>query len=561
MNDKVTPVHAPVHRIPVAKRDYVKKKLDEMEASGKLKKVDEPTDWCSNMTVVEKELPSGEKKIRICLDPSQTVNKAIIVPKYTIPTLSEILPTLSEKKYKCFTIVDALDGFTQVKLDDESSFATTMHTPWGRYRWLRLAYGISSAPEEFQKRIHEALDGTTGVANIADDIMVCGLGDSAEEAERQHDHNLKALLDRVREVNLRLNPRKVQFKLRRISFMGHQITEEGLHADPAKVKSIMDMPSPSDKQAVQRFIGMVTYLNEFCPKLSTVIRPLHDLIKNDMAFIWASVHEKAFLEAKQLISSAPCLSFFNVNNEVVLQVDASETGLGGALLQPNDKGKLQPVAFTSCTMKPNEKNWAQIEKETLAICAACEKWDLWLYGKHITIHTDHQPLETIFKKPLAKAPRRLQKLMMRLQRYSLTVIYKKGSSLVLADTLSRAPLLVDDHKSSNFELFRVEAAIDDTTILLPETMADLQKATQDDIVMQELARVISAGWPTSKGQLPLGLSPYWSYRDELSMMNGVIFRGNQAIVPETLIKPMLAKIHFSHLGAESNIRMCKDVIF
>ena len=95
------------------------------------------------------------------------------------------------------------------------------------------------------------------------------------------------------------------------------------------------------------------------------------------------------------------------------------------MLQPADHVRLQPVTYTSSTMRPNEVLWAQIEKETLAMCAACEKWDQWLYGKQMTIHTDHQPFETIFKKPLFKAPRRLQRLLMRLQRYNINVVYKK----------------------------------------------------------------------------------------------------------------------------------------
>ena len=148
---KVQPVHAPIHRIPVAKRERVKKKLEEMVKMKKLIKVEEPTDWCSNMTVVEKVRENGEVKTRICLDPSQTANKAIIRPKYVIPTLQELLPELSKKAHNCFTIVDALDGFTQVQLDEQSRFATAMQTPWGRYTWLRLPYGISLAPEEFQR--------------------------------------------------------------------------------------------------------------------------------------------------------------------------------------------------------------------------------------------------------------------------------------------------------------------------------------------------------------------------------------------------------------------------
>jgi hypothetical protein len=528
LDTSITPIHAPVHRIPVSKRDKVKQKLDEMVAAGKLSKVDSPTNWCSNMTVVEKPKPNGGTKLRICLDPSQTVNRAIIVPKYTIPVLQEILPSLSSKQHKCFTIMDAADGFTQVPIDEDSSMTTAMHTPWGCYRWLRLAYGISSAPEEFQKRVHEALEGLSGVANIADDMLIYGLGNTPKEAEEDHDKNLVALMERCKKICLKLNPTKIQFKLKEINFMGHIITADGIRPDPSKVKAVLDMPQPTDKLAVQRFIGMVTYLNSFCPSLASVIRPLHDLTKPDMQFIWSSIHEEAFKLAKNLIASAPCLTYFNVDNCVTLQVDASETGLGGALLQPDKQGKLQPVAFCSSTMRPNEVNWAQIEKETLAICAACEKWDLWLYGKSITVHTDHQPLETIFKRPLAKAPRRLQKLMMRLQRYSITVVYKKGTSLVLADTLSRAPLPdTNGHKPTNFELFRLETervGSQANPQLTSQTTIQLQKATKCDSVMQELARVVSTGWPKDKSQLPTSITPYWCYRDLMSLTNTVACR-------------------------------------
>ena len=568
LDKNVTPVHAPVHRIPIAKRERTKKKLDEMVNSGKLTKVEEPTDWCSNMTVVEKVKPNGEIKTRLCIDPSQTVNKALIIPKYPIPTLTEILPEFSTRKYKTFTIVDALDGFTQVCLDDESSKVTTMHTPWGRYRWNRLPYGVSSGVEEFQKRIHEAIDGLSGVVGIADDLVVYGLGETQEEAEMNHDKNLCALMERAKERQLKLNPDKIQFKLKRISFMGFKITEAGVQPEPSRVQAITEMPEPKSKLEVQRFIGMVNYLNTFCPSLAKVISPLHMLTRQDSVFMWSTVHEKAFKEAKALITSAPCLAFFNVKKPVVLQVDASDYALGGSLLQPEEENatKLKPVAYTSCLMRQNELNWAQIEKETLAICAACEKWDLWLYGKKVTIHTDHQPLETIFKKPLSKAPKRLQKLLMRLQRYSLEVIYKKGSSLVLADTLSRAPMnKINNTKNTSFEIFRISVERSDNLLenkaLTSKTTKALQLAVKEDPIMHSLAEVICNGWPDNKRLIPDGLSPFWGYRDEMSLNNGMVYRGNQVVIPFSMQTDMLKKIHSSHLGAESNIRLCKDILF
>lgn len=152
-----------------------------------------------------------------------------------------------------------------------------------------------------------------------------------------------------------------------------------------------------------RFCGMVNYLNTFCPHLSQTIKPLFALTKKDHEFISSETHQSAFLAGKQLIARAPCLAYFYHTRPVTLQVDASQGGLGAALLQPNDSGDLQPVAYTSCKMRPNEELWAQIEKECLAIVSACDKWDLWIYGRQVNVHTDHQPLKTIFKKTSSRS--------------------------------------------------------------------------------------------------------------------------------------------------------------
>ena len=250
----------------------------------------------------------------------------------------------------------------------------------------------------------------------------------------------------------------------------------------------------------------------------------------------------------------------------MLQVDASEEGLGGALLQPNAEGKLQPVAFTSNSLNSTEQRYSQIEKECLAICNTFAKFDHWLFGKSdVTVHTDHQPLETIYKKPLHKAPARLQRMLMRLQRYQFTLQYKKGTTLHIADTLSRAALPTPVHaKVTGFEVFRLqlETSHNDHNPRLTDVTEQLLMAeTQKDPTLTDLQQTIRYGWPDDKQHLASNLRPYWSFREELATHNGLIYKGQQVLVPQAMQSTMLHKIHANHFGAESNIRMAREVLF
>ena len=481
-----------------------------------------------------------------------------------MPILNEELHRLC--KAKCFLLVDVREGFLHIPLDQESSLMTTMHTSYGRYRWLRLPFGISSAPEEFQMRIHNALEDLEGTICIADDILVFGEGDTYDEAETDHDRRFAALMERCARKNIKLNPDKLQFKLKEVKFMGNLITDKGMRADPEKISAISNMTQPHDKAGILRFIGMVNYLSPFCQNLSATIQPLRMLTREGVPFSWSSSQDTAFIKAKRLIASAPVLRYYDLQQPVTLQVDASDVGLGGALLQPNKNGVLQPVAFTSCSLNDTERRYSQIEKECLAICNGFQKFDQWLYGKKdIEVHTDHKPLEAIMKKPLHKAPARLQKMIMTLHRYTYKLLYKKGTSLYIADTLSRAALQKPvGAKVTGFEVYRLELETlsnESNPRLTEETEKQLQLETARDPILNNLYKVITNGWPDDKQQLLSALLPYWNFRDELTINNGLIYKGPLTVIPMSMHAEMLHKIHSNHFGAESSIRMAKQVLF
>eukprot|EP00112_Aurelia_sp_Birch-Aquarium-sp1_P004533 Seg1514.5 transcript_id=Seg1514.5/GoldUCD/mRNA.D3Y31 product="putative protein K02A2.6" pseudo=true protein_id=Seg1514.5/GoldUCD/D3Y31 len=212
-----------------------------------------PTDWVSNFVVAEK--PNG--KLRVCIDP-QHLNQALKRSHYPLPIIEDILPDLDD--VKVFSKVDLKEGYLQIELDDESTDLTSFHTPWGRWKFLRMPFGIKPASEHFQQRFDQALEGLTGIYAVADDALVTGKGKTYSEAMKNHDESMIALLKRCQEHHIKLNAGKFRFKCDEFPFIGHLLTPDGVKADPAKIKAILEMEKPNDVSGVQLLIDMAKYL-------------------------------------------------------------------------------------------------------------------------------------------------------------------------------------------------------------------------------------------------------------------------------------------------------------
>ncbi|KAK3701094.1 hypothetical protein QZH41_004873 [Actinostola sp. cb2023] len=243
LDETVPPVVHPPRRIPEALRKPFKAELDSLCAQEILKKVDKPTDWVNSFVCVTK--PNGS--IRLCLDPKD-LNKATKRPHHYTPTLEDILAKLNGAKY--FAIVDARSGYWNIKLDEESSYYTTFNSPFGRYRFCRLPFGLICAQDVFQKKVDETFGDLTGVTGIADDIVVVGFKEDGSD----HDTNLQAVMERARSTGLKFNPDKCVIKSTSIPFYGHILSANGLKVDPSKtvelaenVRSSHNSPSSSAK--------------------------------------------------------------------------------------------------------------------------------------------------------------------------------------------------------------------------------------------------------------------------------------------------------------------------
>ncbi|UYV79187.1 K02A2.6-like [Cordylochernes scorpioides] len=356
---EATPVQQHLRRIPIGLKAEFKRKLDDLEGRGIIERVQKSSSWISNLVLVKKQ-----NKLRVCLDP-RDLNKVIKRPHFQIPTIDEILPSLNNAKI--FTVIDAKDGFWQVKLDSQSSDLTTFWTPFGRYKWLRMPFGISAAPEEFQRRLHEVIEGLEGVEVIADDILVFGKGNTTEDAIRDHNIKLKQLLMRARERNLKFNKDKIRLCSNHVNYMGHILSDEGLRPDPGKVEAIKAMSRPQNEREIQQYLGCINYLTKFLPRLSEVVQPLRVLTQKCMSWSWSEPQEQAFMLSKELVTQAPVLKYFDPSLPVTIQSDASDKGLVAVLLQEE-----QPVAYASKALTNTETRYTQIEKECLSIVFACE---------------------------------------------------------------------------------------------------------------------------------------------------------------------------------------------
>ncbi|PIK50829.1 hypothetical protein BSL78_12300 [Apostichopus japonicus] len=194
------------------------------------------------MVIVEK----SNGKLRICLDPKD-LNKQVKREQYQLPTVDELTSELAGAQY--FSVLDANSGFWQIPLDDQSSDLCCFNTPFGRYKFLRLPFGLHSAPEVFHKTMCQIMDGIPGCQVYIDDILVCG------KTKEEHDKRLRLVFERAREHNLRLNKSKCKLGVREVKYVGHILSKNGMRIDNAKVQAIVEMPSPNSKKELEKIFG------------------------------------------------------------------------------------------------------------------------------------------------------------------------------------------------------------------------------------------------------------------------------------------------------------------
>ena len=465
------PVQHARRKVPIKSKQAIEDAIDYMVSEGILEQQIEPTPKVSSVTYPVK--PLGE--VRPCLD-ARDLNRAIIRENHKPQTVEEIAHQLAG--VTVFTKADTLKAFLQVHLTEESSKLLVINTQKGRYRFKRMPFGAKMSQDVFQMKMDIIMEKCPGVISIHDDIVIYGTSD------QDHDANLINLLNVAQLEGLVLNSKKLKLKCLKVSFFGAEYSVDGMHPCPKKIQGITEMTPPIDKQQLASFIRMVTYMGNFMPHLSHHTEPLRVMLNQDAVFHWDEATNASSQKIKDLIakSASQPLRYYDRTRPVTVQADDSQRGLGACLVQ---EGK--PITFASKSLTDTETRYANIERELLAIVFACQRFNTYVLGRQFTVESDHKALEMIHQNSLASTPPRLQRMLLQLQRYNLTIKYRPGKDMLLADALSRCPT----HGSEEIKLDMrvVYVAFNKAWI------AKLKEATREDPITGTVYQLTQQGWP------------------------------------------------------------------
>ena len=522
-------------RVPLPLMASVKEELERLESLDVIMPVQEPTPWRAPIVVV----PKSNSQVRICVDLTK-LNRAVQRERHILPSVDHVLGQMAGAAV--FTKLDANSGFHQIQLSPRSQLLTTFITPFGRFAYKRLPFGVSSGPEYFQREMSRILEGLEGIVCLMDDIVIFG------RDQPEHDIRLRAAMDKLVASGITLNKDKCEFNKSQIEFVGQLVGRGGITASPDKISAITAMSSPKDIHELRRFMGMVNQLGKFVPTLADSTEPLRGLLSNKNAWHWGPSQDKGFQHVKDLLTSSPILALYDVKLPTKVSADSSSYGLGAVITQEHSEG-WRPVAYASRTLTSAETRYAQIEKEALASTWACEKFEDYLLGLKFTLETDHKPLVPLLgQKDIEQLPPRLQRLRLRLMRYTFDIIHVPGRELYTADTLSRAP----QSTTTETNILEQDVAKYVNMIVqgLPASdtrLAQIRQHQQEDEVCRKIISYCQDGWP-DRSHLNGIINHYWPYRSEITFVEELLMYGARVIVPASLRLDMLDRLHEGHQG-------------
>lgn len=421
-------------RIPPGMYDEVKQHLQDMIASGAIRPSNSP--YSSGVVLVRKK----DGCLRVCLD-FRRLNSKTIRDAYFLPNIEETFDHLHGAKW--FSSIDLQSGYWQVEMEEEDKPKTAfcLGSNLGFWECNRMPMGLTNAPATFQRLMETALKDVPNCFAYLDDIIIYSSG-SVED----HLRKLEAVFQKLLACGLKLKPKKCHLLMKKIKYLGHIVSEDGIEADPQKVEVVEKYPLPTTVHELRQALGFLGYYRRFVKDFAKIAKPLHDLLKGIENKSRSNKHTpvemtpeavSAFELLKNKLISPPILAFADYSTPFELHIDASGQGLGGILYQQQE-GKLRVIAYASRGLKPSETHYPAHKLEYLALkWAVCDKFKDYLYGNYFDVYTDSNPMSYVLSS--AKLDATGHRWLAELSLYNFKIHYKPGKLNTDADVLSRLP--------------------------------------------------------------------------------------------------------------------------
>jgi len=369
--------------------------------------------------------------LRPCID-YRGLNQITVKNKYPLPLLASAFEPVQGATV--FTKLDLRNAYHLLRIRDGDEWKTAFKTPLGQFEYLVMPFGLTNAPACFQALVNDVLRDFLNVFVFVyiDDILIYSKDLS------EHKKHVRLVLQRLLENKLFVKAEKCEFHQQSVTFLGFVLEGGQVKPSEEKIKAVLEWPVPENRKQLQRFLGFANFYRRFIRNYSQTALPLTSLTSVKKTFQWTPEAQNAFDKLKTLFSRAPVLIQPDPTKQFILEVDASDSGVGAVLSQRLDTDqRVHPCAFFSRRLSPAEQNYDVGDRELLAIKLALEEWRHWLEGAEhpVLVWTDHKNLAYI--QSTKQANPRQSRWSLFFSRFNLIISYRPGSKNIKPDSLSR----------------------------------------------------------------------------------------------------------------------------
>ncbi|XP_055603889.1 uncharacterized protein K02A2.6-like [Uranotaenia lowii] len=504
IDDRIIPKKVAYLRVPAAMEQKVNDKLEELLLSDVIERVVGSPEWISPMVVV----PKGKDDVRICIN-MKNANEAVQREHYPLPVIDTFLNKLKGSKF--YSRLDITSAYHHVELHPDSRSITTFMTGKGLMRFKRLMFGINAAPEIFQRIMTEMLMGIEGVIIYIDDIVVFG------RTREEHDARLEEVLRVLKDNNALLNKEKCVIGVQEMEILGFKVSTTGISPSEEKVSAIKNFRLPSSKEEVRSFLGLVNFVGQFIPDLSTRSEPLRMFVRGEIDK-FGDNQQKAFDDLRnELVNNVRKLGFFDPCDTTELYVDASPVGLGAVLIQKDDKGVSRIISFASKGLTPAERVYPQTQREALATIG---HWNIFMKA---STKTEDEPVQ------------------------GLKVLHFVYNLIIFVFDIFQCDAAFDE--GSDHFLFALNEG------LSAITLKEIQKETEADQVLMAVINALK----TDKWEKEL--FRYQAFQNELGSIDGIVVRNDRIVLPKKLRSRALQIAHKGHPGIVAMRRNLREKLW